>query len=230
MRKTLLAIALAGAAVLGTATTATAEPIPSFDFADCPAIPPEADPAQWRCEVLISHGTVGIGRLPALPVTRIKTTFAEGRLDGRYASVFGALRAEPIRVPGGLLGIPRPNPALRMEVRLQYAGFSDFQSVGDRMGVQHLKLSVISPLLPATCTIGSDADPIVLRPLRTSGPDVVVPDPRVIRFTMRDNAFAVPRSYGCGPLGRLVERRLGVPAAAGSSAVDLTTYVRMRTP
>jgi hypothetical protein len=226
----LLALALGAAALLGvTATAASAEPVPVFDFSECPTIPAGADPAQWRCEVLISHGTVRLGRLPELPIARIKTTFAEGQLGGKYAQVFGALHADSIRVPGGLLGVDTRNPLLRLDVRLEYAGYSDFFSVGDRMGEQHLKLRVISPLLPRTCTIGTDQDPIKFRPLRTEGPTIISENPRVMRFGMRDNEFSVPRAYGCGPLRQLVERRFGVPAATGNE-LRLTTYVSVRTP
>lgn len=171
-----------------------------------------------------------VGRLDELPIARIKTTFAEGQLDGKYAQVFGALHADSIRVPGGLLGTDSGNPLLRLDVQLEYAGYSDFLSVGNRMGALHLKLAVRSPLLPRTCTIGSDADPIKFRPLRTEGPTVISENPRIMRFGMRDNEFSVPRAHGCGPLGRLVERRFGVPAAAGGNDLVLTTYVSIRTP
>jgi hypothetical protein len=221
MRTRLSTIALAVAALLGATAAATApaaaQPAPTFDFTDCPAIPPAADPAQWRCEVLVSQGSVRFGALPELPLTGLRTTFAEGQLDGRFAQVFGALRADPVPVPGGLLG--NRNPLLRMDIRLEYAGFADFLSVGDRMGEQHLKLAVRSPLLPRTCTIGSDADPIVFRPVRTGGPDPV---------TMRDNEFAMPGAYRCGPLTRLLERRLGVPSAAGANDLQLSTVVGLR--
>ncbi len=65
------------------------------------------------------------------------------------------------------------NPLLRMDVRIEYAGFADFQSDGNRMGEQHLKVRVRSPLLPGTCAIGDDSDPVKFKPLRTSGPDVI---------------------------------------------------------
>lgn len=224
------AVALTTATVLGlTAHTAAAEQ-PTFDFADCPAIPAGADPAQWRCEVLVSTGTVRLGSLAEQSIGSMRLTFAEGQLDGKYAQVFGALRAEPVRVPGGLPGVPAAdhNPLLRLEIQLRYAGFADFHSQGDRMGTQHLKLGVISPLLPASCTIGSDADPIVFRPVRTAGPDTISTNPPVLRFTITDNAFAVPGPQGCGPFGHLLSRRLGVPAPAGANAMTLTTYVGLR--
>ncbi|WP_433261273.1 hypothetical protein ACQPZF_26355 [Actinosynnema sp. CS-041913] len=64
-----------------------------------------------------------------------------------------------------------------MQTQLRYAGFPAFLSVGDHMGSMHLKVGVISPLVPRTCTIGTDTDPIVSKPLRTAGPDVISPNP-----------------------------------------------------
>jgi hypothetical protein len=216
MRKRLLVLGLAAVAMVGVgAVPAGAEPVPSFDFSDCPTIPVGADPAQWRCEVLISNGTAKIGRLGALEIKGMRTTFAEGRLNGEFAQVFGALRAEQVWVRGS-------------RVRLEYAGFADFLSVGDRMGEQHLKLSVRAPWLPRTCAIGSDKDPIVFRPVRTAGPEVISQQPTILKFSMRDNEFAVPGVHNCGPLGRVVERRFGVPAAGGTNSLELTTFVSIR--
>jgi hypothetical protein len=224
-----IAVGLTTAALLGlTGQAATAQP--AFDFSDCPAIPAGADPAEWRCEVLISSGTLRIGALAEQPTGSMRLTFAEGQLDGKHAQVFGALRSEPVRVPGGLLGISgaEHNPLLDMKIQLRYAGFADFLSDGDRMGTQHLKLGVIAPLVPGNCTIGGDANPIVFRPIRTAGPDVISEDPRVLRFTIADNAFAVPGPSGCGAFGDLLSRRLGVPAPAGTNAMTLTTYTGLR--
>jgi len=216
MRKRLLVLGLAMAAmVAATAVPASAEPVPAFDFSDCPALPAGADPAMWRCEVLVSHGTAKIGRLPELSITGMRTTFAEGRLNGEFAQAFGALRAESVRVPGA-------------RVRLEYAGFADFLSVGDRMGEQHLKLAVRAPWLPRTCTIGSDADPIVFKPIRTAGPEVISQRPTILKFSMRDNEFAVPGAHGCGPFKRVVERLYRVPSAAGKNSLELTTFVSIR--
>ncbi|HCA87228.1 MAG TPA: hypothetical protein DEQ61_18170 [Streptomyces sp.] len=46
-------------------------------------------------------------------------------------------------------------------------------------------------------------------------------DPPLIAFTVHDRAFAAPRSYGCGPLGRLADRRFGLPSAAGENEISL---------
>jgi hypothetical protein len=224
-------LALAVLALIGlaaTTQTAAADPVPTFDFADCPTIPEAADPAQWRCEVLMSNGTVRFGTIPEQPAGAMRLTFAEGRLDGQFAQVFGALRAEPTRVPSGLLGSGDQNPVLRMDLRIEYAGYADFLSVGDQMGEQHLKIRVISPLLPDTCTIGSDADPIRFKPIRTSGPDVISTNPTALRFTIEDKTFAVPRAHECGALNRLVDKRFGLPAPSGANRIALTTLVGLK--
>jgi hypothetical protein len=231
-RAAVVALALIGLASAQPAAAALAdEPVPTFDFADCPTIPAAADPARWRCEVLMSTGTIRFGSLAEQPTGAMRLTFAEGELDGQFAQVFGALRADPVRVPGGLLGVPGSdvrNPLLRMDMRIEYAGFADFQSNGDQMGEQHLKIGVISRLLPRTCTLGSDRDPIRFRPVRTSGPDVISTNPPVLGFTIEDKEFAVPRTYGCGGFDQLGDVRFGLPALTGANAMTLTTRVGLK--
>ncbi|ALG12000.1 hypothetical protein AOZ06_38615 [Kibdelosporangium phytohabitans] len=230
-RRSAVVALTAAAAMASLSQSASAQTVPPFDFSDCPKIPAGADPALWRCEVLMSTGTIKIGGLAGQPLGAMRLTFAEGTLDGKFAQVFGSLRAEPSRVPGGLLGIPgsdERNPLLRLDTRIEYAGFADFLSVGDRMGEQHLKLRVSSPLLPSTCTIGGDKDPIKFKPLRTSGPDVVSPNPPTAKFTMQDSEFAVPRARGCHGLERLLDKRFGLPSAPGANSMMMTTLVQMK--
>jgi hypothetical protein len=217
MKRILIAAGAVALALLTTTAAAQAEPLPPFDFSDCPTIPANADPGTWRCEVLASHGNVQIGRTGELPISSMRTVFAEGTIGGQYAQVFGSLQAEPIRVPG-----------TSTTMRMTYAGFSDFLSVGDRMGELHLKIAARSPFLPRSCTIGTDQDPIVFKPLRTSGPEVVSQNPPVRKFSMRDNEFPVPRAYHCDPFERLLEHRLGVPSPAGTNDLTLTTYAGIK--
>jgi hypothetical protein len=209
-------VAVAALALIGLASVAqpaAADPLPTFDFTDCPALPEGADPAEWRCEVLVSSGTIRFGNVAEQSTGTMRMTFAERNVNGDYAQVFGALRAEPI-----------PGPLPHMSMRIEYAGYANFLSDGDRMGEQHLKIR----LLPGPCTIGSDQDPIKFRPIRTSGPDVISTDPPVLRFTIEDTAFTVPKARGCGPFDRLVNRRLGLPAPAGTNAMTFTTLVGLK--
>lgn len=225
------AAALVSTALLGTVAVsgAAADPVPSFGFADCPALPAGADPALWRCEELRSTGTARFGGVD-VRLANMTMTFAEGELNGQYAQVFGALRAEPTRVPGGLLGVPGSdrNPLLRLDIRLEYAGYADFHSDGDHMGEQHLKFRVVSPLLPPTCTVGTDDDPIALKPVRTSGPDVISTDPRVLGFSIADTEFAVPAAHGCGRLDEFVNHRFGLPSPVGTNTITLDTMVGLK--
>src|SRR5688500_6056385 len=76
--------ALASTALIGLAAAvpqqaaAQPAPLPTFDFADCPELPAGADPAQWRCEVLLSSGTIKFGALGVQDTGAMRLTFAEG--------------------------------------------------------------------------------------------------------------------------------------------------------
>ncbi len=216
MRK-LLATVMAAAGLLLSTQIAAAEDVPSFSYEDCPEqLPPGA--VGWRCEVLVADGTGKFGALGTLNLGRQRLTFAEGQLNGKYAQVFGALRAEPTTVPGGLFG----NRLVPLAFQVQYGGSSDFYG----LGFVALKLKVISPLLPRTCFIGTDSDPIVVAPQTRTQPVEVAPG--VYKATMQDKRFAIPRAHGCGIFTRIVEHRFGVPAAAGTNEITLPTYTSIK--
>ncbi|RZS40721.1 hypothetical protein EV193_10332 [Herbihabitans rhizosphaerae] len=208
--------AVAATALAMAAPAASAEPVPTFDFADCPSIPAGANPAEWRCEVMMATGTIRVGGIEQ-SLGPMRLTFAEGRLDGKYAQVFGALRTKKVPLGRGLLS-----------TRLSYAGYSDFQSNDQRMGDLHVKLDLVGSLLPEGCAIGSDADPIKTAVKATAKPEVVSENPLVVRFPLVDNDFAVPRTHGCGLFGHLLNRRLGLPSPSGENSLSMTTYVSMK--
>lgn len=98
-----------------------------------------------------------------------------------------------------------------------------------------IKLRVRSDLLGFTCTVGSDAAPIVVR-LTAAGPPArhdTQPDPNGYPVTFdsytgggafSDTSFAVPGASGCGSGGTydgLVNTVLGVPSASGSNTVSI---------
>jgi hypothetical protein len=220
MRK-LFAAVLATAGLLLPAQIAAADEVPPFSYADCPrTLPPGADPAAWRCEVLISDATGTFGALGGIQLGRQRLTFAEGRLNGHYAQVFGALRAEPTTVPGGLFG----KGLIPLAFQVQYAGASDFNG----LGFVSLKLKVISPLLPRTCFIGTDSDPMMVRPESRTDPVPVGDKPGVFLATIKDTRFAIPRSSGCGLFTSVVEHRFGLPAAPGRNEITLPTYTSIK--
>lgn len=199
---------------LATALTLIAPPVAADPtFADCPALPAGANPAEWRCEVLTSEATVSFGNVRELRLGTMRLTFAEGRLDNEYAQVVGALRSEPTEVPG----LPGTS------VRFRYAGYSDFQSNDDRKGEIDLAAVFEGSLLPPGCESGP-----VHSVLRAAGPtQVVSTDPLTLRFATVDEQLSFPATEGCGPLTRALNHRLGLPSPSGNSYAQ-TTLVRLQ--
>jgi hypothetical protein len=219
----LAAAALAVAALPAFALPAFALPAGTanaaeVDFADCPALPAGADPAQWRCEVLESAGVLSFGNVRGLRLGAMRLTFAEGRLDGEYAQVFGALRSEPVRLPGV--------PGAR--VSLRYGGHSDFLSDDERKGEIDLVLAVSGPLLPPGCAIGDEAEPVHSVLQQVGDTEVVSQDPLTLRFATVDERLAFPAASGCGRWTRLLDHRLGLPSPSGANVLEQTTEVRLR--
>ncbi|MFE0024594.1 hypothetical protein [Amycolatopsis sp. NPDC059021] len=221
---TLFTLAAAGftaaTLTLGPAPAGSApEPVPTFDFRDCPAPPANADPGTWRCEAFVSQGTLSI-RDREIPLGELRMTFAEGRVNGQYAQIFGALRHSPAHVPG----------AFGTTIRLRYGGHSDFRTVGNRRGELDLFAELRHPLLPAECTLGSPAKP--LRSVVYDDPavprKVISQDPPTYYFGVVDQALTLPATQHCGPLGTLVDRHLGLPSPTGNNVFKQTTYVQYK--
>jgi hypothetical protein len=217
MRITALAATCLAALAL-SATPASPAEAAEFDFADCPAIPAGADPAQWRCEVLVSQGTVSFGHVRDLRLGAMRLTFAEGRLNGQYAQVFGALHSKPVPVPR--------TPGV--SISLRYAGFSDFQSNDQRKGEIDLAATLSGRLLPRDCTIGDDRNPIHSVIKQVGDTEVVSQDPLTLRFSSIDDQLALPAASGCGHWTRLLNHRLGLPSPSGANVLTQTTLVRLR--
>lgn len=218
----LLAVSLTGAAAPASADPKPPGPGTGFDFGACPAaeeLPVGADPGTWRCEVMQATGRLRVGSVDE-PIDRPMTlTFAEGRVDGAYAQVFGEMSAEPIRVGGTPLTLtPR------------YGGYSDFQSDDVRRGELDLTLAVRGPLLPRGCSIGgAGTEPIHLVLKDTRPAEVISEDPLVVSFGAADAEFAAPRADGCGRLGgRILDRVLDLPAPAGENRLELDATVGIR--
>lgn len=223
MRKVIIT-ALVALGLCAAQTGYAADDIPPVNTADCPSTLPAVRDPGWRCEVLTTDATARVGALGELRLGRQRLTFAEGTIDGQYASVFGGLVAEPTPVPGGLFGhtdVPWP----RLAFQVQYAGAADFHGNPPNMGFVNLKFRVISPLLPPSCFIGTNEDPIVIRPIADGRPAPVDQHPELRYTKMRDERFVMPHAHGCGPLTSVVERRFGVPSGPGSSEITLPTYI-----
>ncbi|MFJ9413966.1 hypothetical protein ACIRPT_07330 [Streptomyces sp. NPDC101227] len=188
-----------------------------FDFRDCPVLPPGVDAAKWRCEVFVMKGSLTVGALHVPDLAPMTATNAEGPMpDGSRGQVFGGIRSAATRVDGGL------------RIQPQYAGFSDFYPDGVHRGALDMKFRLLHPLLGEHCTIGADSDPAALRFVQDGSTEWVSKEPPILKFSIHDNAFAAPRTHGCGPLGKAVDRRLGLPAPSGRSAISATAVYTFR--
>lgn len=215
----LTAAGIAAAALVIAPAAASAEQLPTFDFTDCPAPPPGADAGTWRCEAFVSQGVLTIGGRE-IPLGEMRLTFSEGRIRGQYAQVFGALRHAPVRVPG-LAGTT---------LQLRYGGYSDFQSNDQRRGELDVYAVLRHPLLGKECTVGTPGAPLhtVVHDDPANPPTVISQNPPTFHFGVVDPDLPVPVTHGCGLLGKLVDRRLGLPSASGANSFRQTTYVQYK--
>ncbi|HEX2128692.1 MAG TPA: hypothetical protein VHF58_05700 [Solirubrobacterales bacterium] len=164
----------------------------------------------------------------------------------------GYLNADPVKVPGGLLGLMCPanlplvtqvcntlvdNPLNRVTATVELAGaVSDFDLFAAVLGgpvvTLPVKIHLRNPLLGGNCYIGSNADPIVLKPEQEppantvsfaddplgSPATFITPVPET--GTLVDDSFTVPRAKGCGLLNLFdgaVNGKLGLPSPAGAN-------------
>jgi hypothetical protein len=126
------------------------------------------------------------------------------------------MHSTPTAVPGGFpAAVVSEHARLRgLAIQPEYGGRSDFYT-----GQFSLRFRLLSPQLAPNCTIGADA-PIDFQ-LKRSGPSQwVSQDPPLIKFSAYDDTFIAPAAEHCGPLTRLLNQRLGLPAASG----NLMTY------
>ncbi|WP_284347862.1 MULTISPECIES: hypothetical protein [unclassified Streptomyces] len=231
--------ALVAGAASAPAVAADAPPAPSYDFSDCPDIPAGVDAASWKCEVLTATGPLTLGSRSIPELAPMTITHAEGPMpDGSAGQVWGAMRSAPAAVPGGLLGNTADrnatdrnaadhNPLSALSLQPEYGGRSDFYPAGDTMGLFTMRFRVVSPLLPHGCVIGADK-PVELHLKRDGDSEWVSKNPPVIKFVAYDDAFTAPAAEGCGPLGKLVNDRFGLPAAAGN-AITLNAQYTFKT-
>ncbi|MGW7519643.1 hypothetical protein ACWGJ2_29045 [Streptomyces sp. NPDC054796] len=217
----LAALTLGAAGSVGAASTAVAAAVEAGDgdgrFASCPTrseLPSGADPAQWRCEAVVATGHLRLGSAE-VPISEPMTvTHAEGRIDGEFHQVFGGLEAAALRVPGTPLSV---TPG--------YGGSFDFLSDEERMGELDMVFGLSGPGLPRTCSIGSGAEPIGLV-LQAVGEPAPGEMPGI-----EDQRFALPRTSGCGPYGRVLDRLLELPSPSGQNSIHLdgTRFIRAYT-
>ncbi|MFC9969626.1 hypothetical protein ACFVH6_01845 [Spirillospora sp. NPDC127200] len=244
------ALGAAGGLALGAglltavaAPPAAAQDLPTFSFADCPKLPEGAVPEFWLCSVAITYGgTFQLGSINQTITSPITITYANGfdPVTGESQVLFGGLKANRFLVQPGLFGDPFVSAVYAQP---KYAG--SFNLDGGKIQLS-LKVNVQNPLLGSNCHIGTNSNAIKLNlgvtatnppppntPIQGEPPVLVSEDPPVIKTTVVDNAFAVPRSSGCGfglgPLNWAVDKYAGLPSAAGRNTAIFKQYVSNRT-
>jgi hypothetical protein len=176
--------------------------------------------------------------------------------------------ADPVKIPGGLLGLMCPSDVPVVSQICQAATDNDLNNVfatvqpagapsgfdlGAGLGVGQpiltlpVKIHLSNPLLASSCTIGSDASPIVLKPknlasptgdfTRFDGDGTSNPSAGdLLRIGLSgaaqgDDSFAVPGASGCGGLGLLdaaIDLKTGLPSPAGNNNLvlnDASTFI-----
>lgn len=124
-----------------------------------------------------------------------------------------------------------------LSVEVQLAGpITDFSPLALTPFTLPVKVKLGNPLLTGQCYIGSDDDPIILKPtFNPVGALNFEPDPDPARFpnvvvlsitgsTLTDDTFSVPGATGCGPgdvADAAIDATLGLPSPSGSNHLVL---------
>jgi hypothetical protein len=238
----------------------------------CPVDDPAmlaADGATVAALCLSSTATSGTFTIGETTLTTGATDLQAGVLNraGVYTVVAprdGAVVGAPVDIPGGLLGLMCPSnipviadicrqivnsPLNRVTATIQSAGaprdFNLAAGVGSGQPIITLpvKIKLSNPFLDPNCYIGSNSNPILLKPANTARPTG-----RVVRFNadgtpnptgemgylsvsgapQADTTFAVPGASGCGLFGLLsgaVNLKQGLPSPAGENSLVLNDPV-----
>lgn len=250
-RSAVIASAVAGAmSMLGGAGVASA----AFpNFSDCP----RSSGINTCIDIQSNSGSISIKGFN-VPLDHSLEIRGGARFDAS-GTVFvppagsNGFFAQPVDVPGGLLGINLPIPGNKVTATAQLVGGAsaiklDFGSLGMALPI---KLQLSNPLIGSGCQIGSNSNPAQLNlitgttsppppntPISGSIGTVSSPDGNTTIFQGNvnvDNSFAVPGANSCGFLGlglidALVNAKLKLPSAAGNNTMSITNSVALQVP
>ena len=173
----------------------------------------------------------------------------------------GALVSEPVNVPGGLLGLMCPSDiplvsalcatitdselnrvTATVAMAGEPSGFSTTAGLfqGRPIVTLPVKVNLDHPLLDPNCSIGSEAQPIILQPSNTVRPTAAsaradlngTPNPQGVltristAATQGDNTFAVPGAQNCGLFGLIdqaINLQQGLPSPSGNNYLVLNS-------
>ncbi|MEO5878165.1 MAG: hypothetical protein ABIS86_15175 [Streptosporangiaceae bacterium] len=193
------------------------------DFAACPTLPTNASRLLWACVSLnIVGGEFKLGNIDQ-QISPLRINTAIGLLDGKITTIGGG--------SGGTTAAKAPAgftiPGLgSLEITIEQAG--DLPGTGPIPTSLPLKVHVVHPLVGSKCYVGSDADPISIKPTLTDPRIQLFGSVPVIRAGIGDSTFGVPAATGCGLFTGLINAVIGLPSPAGSNKATLDLVVRIR--
>lgn len=189
------------------------------DFADCPALPAGAQASTWKCYVMTAvDGYVRLDKMSANISKPWRLTVAQGKVNGVTVAKYGAFQADAVPFVSGIPGTPfvTPHPTgwqLKVDgTGLVKPGFT----IPDKLG---LKATIIGDGLASTCSIGSDASPVMVGP-RVSWVIPWMYDGVLMNKTqIYDEVYELPAAKGCGDASAnlTVNTLIGLPANATSN-------------
>lgn len=233
----------------------------------CPVDAPAmlaADGISVSASCVSSSAATGTIKLGGTTITTGATDLQMGLVNngGVYSTVApsgGTVVGAPVDIPGGILGLMCPSkipvisdicrqvvnsPLNRVTATIESAGAPrDFDlgagvTTGAPILTLPVKIRLSNPFLEPNCYIGSNSNPILLKPANLTAPTASVvgfdadgtPNPAgemgylSLTASQGDSTFAVPGANGCGLFGLLsgaVNLKQGLPSAAGKNSLVL---------
>ncbi|SEG43149.1 hypothetical protein SAMN04489712_105181 [Thermomonospora echinospora] len=221
------ALALSAGLLAAPATAAHAEsayqPGPA-DFDDCPQLPPGVLPALWHClAITVVGGRMTLGSLEQELTQPVQITVAMGPKDRKLTLLEGGIKSDPIPVNP----LPLPVDLLGMTVEVRQAG--PIVPAPILPASIPLKIKVNQLLVGGNCYIGSDAEPIAVKPNLGELALGSIGGVPVITTRITDDTFAVPAVTTCGLLGNpAINLIAGLPSAAGKNSATMDVAIRVK--